>query len=65
MKTWQSAFLRFLGGAAVVAAICATALDREVLKEQLVILCVAAVAAGLICAFSGRAFKALLAHWRV
>jgi hypothetical protein len=65
MKTWQSAVLRFLAGAVLVAIICATALDREVLKEQLVILAIAAAAAGLICAFSGRAFKALLEHWRV
>lgn len=65
MKTWQSAALRFLGGATLVAIICATALERDVLKEQIVILLIAAAAAGLICAFSDRLFKALLEHWRV
>lgn len=64
MKTWQSAVLRFLAGAALVAIICATVLDREVLKKQLVILVIAAAVAGLICALSGRAFKALIEHWR-
>lgn len=63
MKSPLARTLRFLGGFVVVVITCLVALDRAVLREQLILLSLLATAAGLICAFSDRALKAVSDHW--
>ena len=63
MNPWFFRFLRFVAGFALVAITCALVLDRAVLKEQLIILTVAAIGSDLICAFCDRALKAFFRHW--
>jgi hypothetical protein len=54
---------RFLVGFSAVAITCAFVLERSAWKEQMILLLIFSVVAGLICAFCDRAIKAVFDHW--
>ncbi len=62
MKSPFARILRFLAGFVVVVITCLVAVDRAVLREQFILLSSLATVAGLICAFSDRALKAVSDH---